>query len=251
MHLIGLCPRPLIIAHRGASAYAPENTMAAFAEALEQGADGFELDAKLTADGHVVVIHDFTVDRTTGGRGDVRKQTLAQLKELDAGSWFDERFRGERIPLLDEVFEAFGRQTLINVELTNYASPADALPDRVAELVLRHGVEDNVFFSSFHPINLARIARRLPSAPLALLALQGVRGKLARGLVGRWFAPRILHPYFTDVNAAVVAREHRRRREVNVWTVNDPAEMDRLFKLGIDGIITDDPRLARQVLEEQ
>ena len=251
MHLIELCSRPLIIAHRGACAYAPENTLAAFCEAMAQGADGIELDAKLSADGHVVVIHDATVDRTTGGHGAVRQLSLEALKSLEAGSFFDERFRGEAIPTLDEVFSEVGQTILINVELTNYASPSDALPDKVADLVIQHGLEENVFFSSFHPLNLMRIARRLPDAPLAMLALKGLPGSLARGWVGRWAAPRIMHPFYSDVSAAYLEREHKRKRQVNTWTVNDPLEMKRLFKMGIDGIITDDPRLARQVLEEQ
>ncbi|MBU0511232.1 MAG: glycerophosphodiester phosphodiesterase, partial [Chloroflexi bacterium] len=113
-------PRPAIFAHRGASAYAPENTLAAFDLAIRQNADAIELDAKLSADGHVVIIHDQTVDRTTDGTGRVSDLQLAALQELDAGCTYDEAFRHERIPTLGEVFDAVGRKILINVELTNY-----------------------------------------------------------------------------------------------------------------------------------
>ena len=120
--------KPTIFAHRGASAHAPENTLASFELAVTQGAEAIELDAKLTADGQIVVFHDQTVNRTTNGSGKVLELPLAALKELDAGHWFDTSFQGITIPTLEEVFEAVGRKIFINVELTNYASPGDQLP---------------------------------------------------------------------------------------------------------------------------
>lgn len=248
MHLLDRIARPVVIAHRGASAHAPENTLAAFRLALEHGADGVELDAKLSADGQVMVIHDQTVDRTTSGSGRVRELTMAQLKKLDAGSYFDSSFAREPIPTLEEVFVAVGARTLVNVELTNYASPTDDLPDKVADLVIKFGLQEHILFSTFHPLTLLRIRRRLPQVPTALLALPGRGGGLARGWLGRLLSPAYLHPYYTDVSAKMMAGEKRRSRMVNAWTVNDTEEMRRLFQIGIDGIITDDPRLARRVL---
>jgi glycerophosphoryl diester phosphodiesterase len=248
---VDLIAPPAIIAHRGASAHAPENTLAAFQLALEHGADGIELDAKLTADGQVVVIHDQTVDRTTGAQGVVREMTLTQLKALDAGSFFDSAFAGEPIPTLAEVFDVVGSRALINVEITNYTSPGDALPDKIADLIIRHHMENTVLFSSFHPLNLVRVKRRLPQTPVAILTMEGLPGWLLRSAFGRLFAPQFIHPYYTDVSKAWLAWEHRLGRRVNVWTVDDPDAMQRLFKMGIDGIITDDPRLARRVLEER
>ena len=250
---IDLIAPPAIIAHRGASAHAPENTLAAFRLALEHGADGIELDAKLTADGQVVVIHDQTVERTTGEQGVVRELTLAQLKALDAGSFFDSTFAGEPIPTLAEVFDAISSRALINVEITNYTSVQDALPDKIADLVIRHRLQNSILFSSFHPFNLLRVKRRLPHVPVAILTQEGAGlvGRVLRGEPGRLFSPKFIHPYYTDVNEAVLAWEHRRGRRVNVWTVNEPDAIRRLFKMGIDGIITDDPRLARRILEER
>jgi glycerophosphoryl diester phosphodiesterase len=248
---VDLIAPPAIIAHRGASAHAPENTLAAFRLALEHGADGIELDAKLTVDGHVVVIHDQTVERTTGVPGVVREMTLAQLKTLDAGSFFDSAFAGEPIPTLTEVFDVVGSRTLINIEITNYTSVRDALPDKIADLVVRHHMENTVLFSSFHPWNLIRIRRRLPQTPVALLALPGMSGWLQRSEMGRWVAPKFLHPHYTDVSNTSLVWEHRRRRRVNAWTVNEPNDIRRLLKEGIDGIITDAPRLARRILEER
>jgi len=244
-------PRPVIFAHRGASAHAPENTLAAFKLALERGADGVELDAKLTTDGQVVVIHDQTVRRTTGAEGVVRQMSLAQLKALDAGSFFGQQFAGEPIPTLGEVFAAVGQRTLINVEITNYTSVWDALPDRIADLVEEYGLQERVIFSSFHPSNLLRIRRRLPHTPAALLTQEGGAGRLLRGWLGRLFAREYIHPYYTDVTSEWLAAERRRGRRGNPWTVNDPEAIRQLSRLGIDGIITDDPLLARQIVEEK
>ncbi|MHB1482691.1 MAG: glycerophosphodiester phosphodiesterase, partial [Bellilinea sp.] len=137
--------------------YAPENTLAAFILAKEQGADGIELDAKLSADGEVVVFHDRTVDRTTQGKGRVNQLTLEQLRQLDAGIWKSTIFKGEKIPTLAEVFEAVGGKMIINIELTNYFSISDGLPHRVVNLVRKHKLEDSVMFSSFLPMNLAEV----------------------------------------------------------------------------------------------
>jgi glycerophosphoryl diester phosphodiesterase len=250
-HLIEQITRPVIFGHRGAAASAPENTLAAFRLALEQGADGVELDAMLCADGEVVVIHDDTVDRTTGAQGAVGQMTLAQVKNLDAGSFFSPTFAREPIPTLDEVFAEIGSRALINVELKNYASPTDALPDKVADLVIRHGLQNSVIFSSFHPLPLLRVRRRLPQTPTAILTLEGKSGRLLRGWLGRLITPRYIHPYHADVTASSLARDHRSGRRVNAWTVNEKNDLLRLINIGIDGIITDNPLFARRVLEER
>jgi glycerophosphoryl diester phosphodiesterase len=240
-------PQPVIFAHRGASAYAPENTLAAFRLAAEQGVEAIELDAKLTADGEVVVIHDMTVDRTTNGRGEVRHLRLDEIRRLDAGSFFSAEFRGEKVPLLREVFEEFGRRLFINVELTNYNAPFDPLPIKVAQLVREYHLEDWVLFSSFNPWNLVRIRRLLPECPIALLALEGRAGWLARSDFMRWISPRIIHPYLADVTPESIAQEHRRKRRVHVWTVNRAEDLEALFRWGTDGVFTDDPALAMQI----
>ena len=242
--------RPILFAHRGASALAPQNTLASFKRALEDGAEAIELDVKLTADGKVIVLHDQTVNRTTNGQGDVRRLSLSELKKLDAGSCFSPEFANEPIPTLDEVFSAVGKKLYINVEITNYATPTDALPRRVAELVRGHGLEDWVMFSSFNALNLIRLRRMLPQVPVGILAEEGSRGAAARGFAGRIVAPKIVHPYFSDVEEEYVFRQHCFGRRIHVWTVNAPAEMRRLFQLQVDGIFTDNPRLASRVLEE-
>ncbi len=241
-------PRPTIFAHRGASAHAPENTLAAYELAIRQGADAIELDVKLCADGEVVVLHDQTVNRTTNSTGDVSQLTLAEIKKLDAGSHFDSTFRGEPIPTLAEVFEAVGKRTYINIELTNYASVMDSLPVKVARLVKQHAVRGRVMFSSFNPIALIRAHLQLPEVPFGLLALPGKSGALARSWVGRLIGYQALHPESSDVTGILVEDCHRRSKRVQVYTVNKEEEMRRLFALGVDGIFTDDPVLARRML---
>lgn len=249
--MFGQLPSPTIFAHRGASAHAPENTLASFQLALEQHADAIELDAKLTADGEVVVIHDQTVDRTTEGTGRVGQMTLAQLRELDAGSFFDIAFHGEKIPKLAEVFETVGHKTFINVELTNYASLLDDLPEKVAKLVTLHNMEQHVLFSSFNPIALLKAHRLLPEVPIGLLADTGRSGLLARSWLGRLIPQQALHPEFRDVTPRLVDRVHRSGRRMYVYTVNDPGVMHSLIDWKVDGFFTDDPVLARKVLEAE
>lgn len=239
--------QPVIFAHRGASAHAPENTLAAFELALAQHADAIELDVKLSADGHVVVIHDATVNRTTGSQGRVKDLSLAQLKSLDAGSFFSESYRGEKIPTLEEVFEAVGKRTFINVELTNYTTPRDRLVEVVCALVKKFALQERVIFSSFFASNLSKSRAFLPEVPRGLLALNGWLGAWARSFGFAFGRYQALHPHLSDVSLQQVRRVHRLQRRIHVWTVNAPEDMRRLFGWGVDGIFTDDPQLAVEV----
>lgn len=236
-------PTPVIFAHRGSSAKAPENTLAAFELAARQGAPAIEFDVKLTSDRKVIIIHDPTLDRTTNGTGPVAKQSLAALRELDAGSWKSDEYRGEKIPLLDEVLEAVGSKVYINIELTNYSTPFDGLVQEVVPLVKKHGLQEKVIFSSFSPFNLATAHRMLPTVPCGQLILEGRQG-WAQRLAARLMSMEAEHPYTSDVDAQMVQHLHARGRRVHVWTVNDPQDMRRLYACAVDGIFTDDPLLA-------
>ena len=243
-------PQPIIFAHRGASAHAPENTLAAFELALAQGADGIELDVKLSADGHVVVIHDPTTDRTTGARGRVKDLSLAELRGLNAGSFYSANFSAEKIPMLEEVFEAVGKKIFINVELTNYNTPRDHLVESVCMLVKKFNVQKHVMFSSFYASNLSKARSYLPEVPCGLLAFNGLLGAWARSFGFAFGKYAALHPYLKDVTPQQVQRVHRLKGRVHVWTVNAEEDMRRLFGWGVDAIFTDDPQLAVRVRGE-
>lgn len=238
-------PNPIFFAHRGASAYAPENTLAAFELAVQQAAPAIEFDVKLTSDRQVIILHDQTLNRTTNGSGSVTQQPLAALRELDAGSWHSPDFRGEKIPTLAEVFEAVGSKVLMNIELTNYATPFDGLVHEVAALIKKHQIEERIIFSSFFPTNLVTARRLLPTVPRGQLILKAGSGWWQR-IAANFMQVEAEHPYLTDVTIEIVKRAHAKGRRVHVWTVNDPAEMRHLRSLGVDGIFTDDPLLARE-----
>lgn len=241
----------LNIAHRGASAAAPPNTLAAFEKAIELGADGIEFDVHLSADGVPVVIHDFTVDATTDGSGWVASLTLAQLKQLDAGSTFDPVFAGERIPTLKEVLETVGNRLLLNIELKTTSLRDNGLEQATVAHVEQQGLSDNVLFSSFNPFSLWRAKRIAPHIPVGLLYAPD----LPLPLRHTWLAPMIpheaRHPEHTMVDAHYLAWARQRGYRVNTWTVDDPEEMRRLIGLGVDGIITNVPDVLHSVLESQ
>lgn len=245
-----ILPHPAIIAHRGSSAYAPENTIAAFELAIQQGADAIELDVWLTRDEQVVVIHGPDLNRTTGVAGSVMTMNLPQLKALDAGSYFDPAYKDERIPTLSEVFEAIGKKIVINIELKNYTSFSNALPDKVTEIVKKHRLGQWVFFSSFNPIAFRHIRSRLPETPTALLALSGFKGWLSRSQVAQIFPYEALHPYYEDVKPSLVKWLHKRNKRLHTYTVNQADDMKKLVELQVDGLITNDPLLARRVISD-
>jgi len=247
-HLLETLPKPLVFAHRGASKYAPENTLASFRLAIEQGARAIELDAMLSADNKVVVIHDSTLNRTTNSEGEVNKCPLLEIKKLDAGSWYSEEYSCETIPLLEEVLEEFGGECLLNIELKNYHSPKDLLIEEVATLVNKMHLQNSVMFSSFLPVNIRKIKRRLIGARVALLALSGLPGNVMRSFFFQSLSPEFIHIAFQDVSGEYIRKEHKRGRRVHVYTVNDAKLMQDLFEAGVDGIFTNDPRLAFDVL---
>jgi glycerophosphoryl diester phosphodiesterase len=240
--------RPLIIAHRGASAAAPQNTLAAFRKAMELGADGVELDVQLSADGAVVVIHDFAVDKTTDGMGRVAAKTLAELETLDAGAKFSPQFAGERIPTLAQVFEALEGKLLVNVELKDFNPRRSVLAAAVVEVIRKHAMEKRVLFSSFNPFALRAVKRLAPEIPAGLLYAPDLAIYLRRA----WLAPlvphEVRHPKSSMVTAQTMKWYRAHGLRVNAWTVDDPAEMRRLIALGVDGIITNKPDVLGQMV---
>jgi glycerophosphoryl diester phosphodiesterase len=240
---------PLVIAHRGASLRAPENTMAAFRLAAELGADGIELDVKLTRDGQIVVHHDMTLDRTTNGSGKVKDFSLSEIKELDAGSSFDLEFSTETIPTLLELVDEVSDQILLNIELTNYDAPFNPLPREVISVLDLAKLHETILISSFNPFALRKVNRLNSRIRTALLVAPGKPG-WAESLVKKITPYKDYHPHMSLVNRKMVDGVHRSQGRLNTWIVNEYDDMHSLLRLGVDGIITDDVETAIRVRRE-
>ncbi len=236
-----------IFAHRGFSSEYPENTMTAFRKALEAHADGIEMDARLTADQHIVIMHDPKVDRTTNGTGKVRDMMLSEIRALDAGIKKGVVFENERVPMLEEVFAELGGKLLLNIELCNYEEGDErTLAYETVELIEKYNLTDSVIISSFRFNNLVYVKDKNPGISCALLASKGLKGVIARNLLNHSVSVDALHPYYTDVNPSLVRREQQCGRKVRVWTVNESSDIRHLYELGVDAIFTDDPLSSRE-----
>lgn len=230
---------PLVIGHRGASAAAPENTLAAFGLAAEQGAQGVEMDVRLAGDGNIVVIHDKTVARTTDGTGAVADLTTTQLQALDAGL-------EQPVPTLDDVFQAFGPALLYNVELKDSGLRSQGLEIAVADRIAAYHLENQVVVSSFNPLAVRRVRRHLSRTTMTAV----IWDRAPRWL---WHLPADTeadHPHYSLVDEAYMTWARDRDYRVHVWTVDDPAEARRLARLGVHAIITNQPGLIAQTLAD-
>ncbi len=236
----------LVFGHRGAKAYAPMNTLPAFELAAHQGADGVELDVHFSKDRELVVIHDFMVDNTTNGHGRVRDMTLAQLKELDAGSWFGETFRGVQIPTLDEVFEAVGKKLFINVEIKVEAPDTDGLEQAIADKIAQFDLRQRVIVSSFDLPVLGRFRQFMPDVPVGFLH-SGVPSEAEKIKLHDLYFEAV-HPHHSLIDGGYMDWAKSNGYRVNTWTVNDPARAFELRNLGVDGIISDDPDVILKAL---
>ena len=240
--------RPLNFAHRGGSYEAPPNTLAAFMLAVDLGADGIEFDVHLSKDGQIVVIHDFSLEATTDGHGLVRDKTLAELKELDAGSRFDPAFASERIPTLQEVIDAVGRRLLFNIELKAKGLGGD-LAAAVVRIVEENHLVDRVVASSFNPLTVRQVKRLNPQILTGMLYADDMPFFLRRPWLRGLVRPDALHPHYKMVDGDYMHWAKRQGYRVNVWTADDPGEMWQLIKLRVDTIITNRPDLLREVLQ--
>lgn len=255
-------PRPRLFAHRGASGTCPENTIEAFAKGLAAGADRLELDVHASADGHIVVFHDEDLDRTTDGTGPLRRRTLAELRELDAGYHFRDaagrfpfRGKGIRIPTLAEVLETFPG-TPLNIEVK---TDDGATVERFFDVLDRHDARDRVLAAAFDHHIIQRLRQVAPEAVTGLSAVEVADfvGRCHSDALDGYVRPgRALqvppdHEGIEIVTDYVVKAAHDYGMEVHVWTVNDETEMDRLLDLGIDGLMSDFPARARAVFERR
>ena len=228
-----------IFGHRGSSGEAPENTLAAFRRALETGADGVELDLHGSRDGHPVVIHDPTLDRTTNGKGPVVEAPLKELRKLDAGAWFAPEFAGEVLPEFGEVLKLFRPTTAtLCVELKAGERAFPGWLERALRMIQGAAIETRVILSSFHLETMAEIRLRAPALTCALL----VRSESAQPwLAAERLGMQGLHPPAATCDERLMHECGARDLAVRPFTVNSEDEAARLFALGVEAIITDFP----------
>jgi len=236
--------RPLVIAHRGASAQAPENTLAAFELALRQGADGIEFDVWKCGSGEIVVTHNRDTRELSGKAGDLQKMTLKQLRRLDFGRFKGEAYRGERIPTLNEVLDLARGLELINIEIKGMEVRSRGIELDVAEAILKFKLLRRAVVSSFNPTILSRLQTLNPAIRIGLLLYEKSPLPLRRGWSAQFLKPYSIHPSFGLIQKKFVERTHRKGQKVLVWTINDFHQLDACIEAGVDGIITDDPAWA-------
>lgn len=243
-----------VIAHRGFSGRGPENTLVALRLAIEVGADMAEIDVGLSRDGHVVVLHDATLERTTDGSGLLSDATLEDLRRLDAGSWFDSRFAGEPVPTLAEALDLVKGKILLNIEIKTEAvtdTAVGGVVDKVLALVEARRMHDQIVISSFDPRALAQARELDPEVRTASLynrELHKGQGPLevmaAVGSNGFNISQKL-------ISGQIVAACHRHRRPVAVYTVNTEKKMRQLIDLGVDALFTDHPDRLKKVLAQR
>ncbi len=236
---------PLVIAHRGDSSAAPENTLPAFQRAFTAGADGVELDVRLTRDNRLVVFHDRHLDRTSNGSGLVSRLALAEVRSLDVGSWFGPAFKGEKAPTLDEVFGLLPHDYLVNVELKVIIKGMKLIAQLVAETVARHRRWASTLVASFNPVALYHLRRLEP--------------RIARGYIwskrhpypirARWLSPLAGARWYDPANETYSREVHRncqlRGRRVLAWDLDFNRDLEAMASVRLDAVVTD--RLAQMV----
>lgn len=234
---------PYLIAHRGISAKAPENTLAAFELALKTpGIDMIELDVRLSKENEVIVLHDRTLQRTTTGNGPARNYTLDELKQYDAGSWFHPRFSSERIPTLREVFNLAQSNCWFDIEIKSdfwHREPEGLLERRVLETVAEAGFSDRVMYSSFDHQLIGRLKRMEPGAVTGVLySILRDFGRLPSKLAGRVGASVFVCGKH-ELTRTMIQDAHRHNIPLYVYTLNSSADVRAIMALGVQGIISD------------
>ncbi|GGG60225.1 glycerophosphodiester phosphodiesterase [Paenibacillus radicis (ex Gao et al. 2016)] len=233
-----------IWAHRGASAYAPENTMEAFELAVQQHADGLDITIHRTKDGEIVVIHDDTIDRTSNGKGEVADYTLAELKAFNFNAGFEDKYSRTEIPTLHEVLELVKACELeLNIEENIIFSDHDrtTISLDAAKLVQEYGLTERVSFSSFNHHSMAQIKQAFPVIRTGLLYLEGLYNG---GEYAKTADASALHPFFISVTPDMVTKAHNAGIRIHAWTVNEVAAVKSMIEVGADVIITDCPDIC-------
>ncbi|MED0675699.1 glycerophosphodiester phosphodiesterase family protein [Aneurinibacillus thermoaerophilus] len=236
----------LIYAHRGSSINYPENTLPAFAHAIKEGANGIELDVQLTKDGHVVVFHDWILQRITGQKGKISDYTLTQLRKMDFGAWKHPRFAGTPIPTLEQVLTRIaGKNITLNIELKNFFAMKNGLEQKVIQLVHSHKMARQVIISTFNPFSLELLRKHDCKTDIAFLYFGQLREPWRYALE---YKCAYIHPPVRGVNAQLLEICRSHGLKIVPYQVDTLAEIKQMIELGTDGIITPRPALAHRLL---
>lgn len=243
----------IVIAHRGASAYYPENTMAAFRGAAELGAEMIELDVLLSSDGIPVVFHDIKLDDHSSGQGLLSSCTLRQLRALDAGSWFDKRFAGVQIPTLEEVLDFAAGKIALNIELKTEAVTdqlSGGVEEKCLQLVKKYGMSKYILFSSFDYRAVVHLKSLDPNVSVALLYNQSTsKNRLPSELIGHYKADAFNVSY-RQFNTERRTDLQKRGIPHFIYTVDRPNRMWKLLDAGVTGIFTNKPDLLKAIVNQ-
>ena len=235
-----------IYAHRGHSAFAPENTLPAFCSAINHGATSLECDLHMSEDGRFVVCHDGSINRTSNATGHIKNLTLDRLRNHDFGSWFHRRFSGVRIPIIEEVLRLGPRLSRINIEIKDARFTSPTLFERLYKIISGYGMTGKILVSSFSQDILRMISSRFDDIKTGLL-YEYAHDDIILLAKQRGFTA--IHPKYKFLSEPLVRRAHDEGLEVNVWTVNSRAKIKRCIELRADGIITNHPYRAKKLVE--
>ncbi len=246
----------MIVGHRGAAAHAPENTIAAIELAIELGANTIEIDLRQTKDGVPVALHDSGVDRTTDGDGDISDLTFEDIRKLDAGSWFDEKYSGEKIPSLQEVIDALSDTTILIIEFKGGLGEYDKIEERTIQIVQDSDISDRVILKSFDPNQLELIQELDDSFPLLYvyaLRIPWLHMIIDTGITFGSvydFDVEYLQPHIWFLSESFVEDAQEKGYKIIAWGVNDPDTIIGAINIGVDGIETDYPERVYKILNE-
>lgn len=228
----------MIIAHRGVAGTYPENTHISFQAALSLQVQMIEFDIQLTKDNEFVVIHDETLERTTNGKGIVKDYTLQELKELDAGAWKDERFKGEQIPTLAEMLEQYTGKVSMLIEVKHVAN-AEQMAKQLKDFLQKYQTE-NIIIQSFHSSFIKIFHELMPELPVGVLIKQQMKGISSKMVEELSFA-NYINPRITNITTPLLQNIHAKQAQCFIWTVRTEQQMKKALALKPDGIVTDYP----------
>lgn len=237
--------KPNILAHRGASAKAPENTRLAFEKAVEDKADGVEFDVHMTQDEELVVIHDETLDRTTDKKGKISELTISEIKQADAGGFYENEYYSQEVLTLEETLAIVKDLSIINIEIKK-RNPSSEFLNKVIEDVEKFNIKNQVIISSFDHHCLNKLKKIAPDIRIGILYFAGI---FRPWEYAKKLKAEAIHPYYESIRSETVKDCHNNNIQVNIFGTSKKEEIKKLVKMKVDSIITDSPKNCRKLLD--